>query len=134
MKLWIDAQLAPSLATWMAVTFGVDACAVRVVWLTCGNTSNEHLRGLLTTVWPQAAELLVRGDARHDRARVRVASRGVFEIGPPGPVEDQSGEMHQRQPGNRFEMVVECDQLGAALEGVRSDPDVVARNGLPGLA
>ena len=33
-----------------------------VVWLTCGNTSNEALRSLLKTVLPRALELISRGE------------------------------------------------------------------------
>jgi len=28
-KLWLDAQLSPALATWLAATFGVECAAVR---------------------------------------------------------------------------------------------------------
>jgi len=34
----------------------------QVVWLTCGNTSNAYLRGLLGGVWPQVAALLAAGE------------------------------------------------------------------------
>jgi predicted nuclease of predicted toxin-antitoxin system len=34
----------------------------QVVWLTCGNTSNAYLRGLLTDMWPRAATLLAAGE------------------------------------------------------------------------
>ncbi len=33
MKLWINAQLSPALATWIAKTFSVDAVAVRDIGL-----------------------------------------------------------------------------------------------------
>ncbi len=33
MKLWIDAQLSPALATWLSDRFGVEALAVRDVGL-----------------------------------------------------------------------------------------------------
>ena len=104
MKLWIDAQLSPSLAHWLASTFGIEATAVRdlglrdavdvdiffaardasaivltkdsdfiellhrhgppprIVWLTCGNTSNQALRTLLSSRWPEVSGLLARGE------------------------------------------------------------------------
>ena len=34
----------------------------QVVWLTCGNTSNAHLRVLLATAWPRVAALLAAGE------------------------------------------------------------------------
>ena len=34
----------------------------QVVWITCGNTSNERLRRVLTTSFPKALELLKRGE------------------------------------------------------------------------
>jgi len=34
----------------------------QIVWLTCGNTSNAFLRGLLTDVWPRVADLLSSGE------------------------------------------------------------------------
>jgi len=34
----------------------------QVVWLTCGNTSNEHLRQILQSAFPQALELLKQGE------------------------------------------------------------------------
>ena len=34
----------------------------QVVWLTCGNTSNAHLRELLTSTWPRAAVMLAAGE------------------------------------------------------------------------
>lgn len=33
MILWIDAQLSPALAPWIAATFGIESCAVRDVGL-----------------------------------------------------------------------------------------------------
>ncbi len=44
MTIWIDAQLSPALA----------------LWLTCGNTSNAHLKHLLSQTLPYALDLLVR--------------------------------------------------------------------------
>ncbi len=34
----------------------------QIVWLTCGNTSNTHLRTILTAAWPRAATLLAAGE------------------------------------------------------------------------
>ncbi len=34
----------------------------QVVWITCGNTSNERLRRVLAARFPQALELLKRGE------------------------------------------------------------------------
>jgi predicted nuclease of predicted toxin-antitoxin system len=34
----------------------------QVVWITCGNTSNERLRKVLAASFPQALELLRRGE------------------------------------------------------------------------
>jgi predicted nuclease of predicted toxin-antitoxin system len=34
----------------------------QVIWITCGNTSNERLREVLRTRFPQAMELLRRGE------------------------------------------------------------------------
>ncbi len=34
----------------------------QVVWITCGNTSNERLRVILTRSFPEAMELLRRGE------------------------------------------------------------------------
>jgi predicted nuclease of predicted toxin-antitoxin system len=33
-----------------------------VIWLTCGNTSNAALRGLLKTTLPKAMDLISKGD------------------------------------------------------------------------
>lgn len=33
-----------------------------VIWLTCGNTSNAALRGLLKTTLPRAMDLIARGE------------------------------------------------------------------------
>lgn len=35
----------------------------QIVWLTCGNTSNERLRELLGRVWPSVTDLLRAGEA-----------------------------------------------------------------------
>jgi predicted nuclease of predicted toxin-antitoxin system len=34
----------------------------RILWVTCGNTSNEHLRQVLTATLPDALELLHAGE------------------------------------------------------------------------
>lgn len=104
MTIWIDAQLSPALAPWIAQTFGISAVALRdiglrdgsdrqiflaakqqstivmtkdadfvkllddlgpppqVIWITCGNTSNAHLRQLLQTALPRVLELLSFGE------------------------------------------------------------------------
>ena len=38
--------------------------APQIVWLTCGNTSNAHLRGILRDVRPHIAMLLAAGEPR----------------------------------------------------------------------
>jgi len=35
----------------------------QVVWLTCGNTSNEHLRQILQSAFPDALALLKQGES-----------------------------------------------------------------------
>jgi predicted nuclease of predicted toxin-antitoxin system len=104
MKIWLDAQLSPTLAAWIESTFGVEAKPLRdiglrdatdreifraaqaagavvmtkdsdfvtlhdmygspprIIWLTCGNTSNRALRELLVRSLPQAIALLVGGE------------------------------------------------------------------------
>ena len=103
MKLWVDAQLPPTLANWLSATFGLDASALRdlslrdaqdieifeaaraenavimtkdsdfidlvcrlgtppqILWLTCGNVTNRHLRQLLSATLPDALEQLRQG-------------------------------------------------------------------------
>lgn len=34
----------------------------KLIWLTCGNTSNAHLKSLLVTALPRALEILARGE------------------------------------------------------------------------
>ncbi len=105
MTIWIDAQLSPSLASWITDTFGVSAQAVRdlglreakdfpifkaaraanatvltkdadfphllaqhgpppkVLWLTCGNTSNQNLRRVLSSTLADALKLLNAGES-----------------------------------------------------------------------
>lgn len=100
MKIWIDAQLPPSLATWLNENFSVHAVAVRdlglrdaadskifheakvngavvmskdsdflnlveqqgappqIIWIACGNTSNNNLKRILSLTFADAAQLL----------------------------------------------------------------------------
>jgi len=104
MTIWIDAQLSPSLATWITDTLGISAVPVRniglrdakdsvifhsareadvivltkdvdfldllaqhgpppkVLWLTCGNTSNQTLHRMLRSTLPAALTLLQSGE------------------------------------------------------------------------
>lgn len=104
MILWLDAQLPPSIAVWIAATFGVETHAVRnlglrdaqdavifqaaraveavvmtkdsdfvemlrrlgsppkVIWVTCGNTSNARLREILSSELSVAIARLESGD------------------------------------------------------------------------
>ena len=104
MILWIDAQLSPSLASWISATFNIQAIALRdlglrdatdrdiflaarresaivctkdsdfvrlvqdlgsppsVILITCGNTSNAHLRKILQDALPAALKLLQSGE------------------------------------------------------------------------
>ena len=105
MKLWIDAQLSPSLAKWISENFTtIEAVAIRdlglrdaedqiiffsaretdvtvmtkdsdflelqrrlgappkIIWVTCGNTSNAKLREILAASLRQACELLESGE------------------------------------------------------------------------
>jgi predicted nuclease of predicted toxin-antitoxin system len=105
MIFWIDAQLPPILADWLAANYGVQARALRdlglrdatdteifvaaknpkhvivskdsdfvelvtrdgpppqLLWITCGNVSNQHLQELFGKTFPQALELLRGGEA-----------------------------------------------------------------------
>jgi predicted nuclease of predicted toxin-antitoxin system len=105
MKLWIDAQLSPLLATWITENFAtIEAIAVRdlglrdaedqviffsareadatvmtkdsdflelqkrlgtppkIIWVTCGNTSNARLKEILSSHLQKAVELLESGE------------------------------------------------------------------------
>ncbi|MCZ6625629.1 MAG: DUF5615 family PIN-like protein [Deltaproteobacteria bacterium] len=104
MIVWIDAQLSPTLARWIAATFGLESRAVRevglhgakdqrifqaardagavvmtkdsdflmlldqlgpppqILWITCGNTSNAHLKEVLKDSLPKALDLLRQGE------------------------------------------------------------------------
>ena len=35
----------------------------QIIWITCGNTSNAHLRQLLRTALPRALEMLSEGES-----------------------------------------------------------------------
>ena len=105
MKIWLDAQLSPSLADWITNTIQVETVAIRdlglldasdelifaegnkanviimtkdsdflrlverkgtppkIIWLTCGNTSNANLQRILAETLKQALELLESGDS-----------------------------------------------------------------------
>ena len=105
MTIWIDAQLSPTLASWITRTFGVSAYPLRdiglrdatdrqiflaardqdvivmskdadfvglleslgpppqIIWITCGNTSNAHLRKLLETAFHRALEVISSGES-----------------------------------------------------------------------
>jgi len=102
--IWIDAQMSPVIAAWVAVNFPVKALAVRdvglrdaedreiflearkqsaivmtkdsdfvtlqnelgappkIIWITCGNTSNARLKEILTATLSEAIELLTSGE------------------------------------------------------------------------
>jgi predicted nuclease of predicted toxin-antitoxin system len=105
MIIWIDAQLSPAIAGWIAENFSAQAIALRglglrdasdrqifaaarqagavvmtkdsdfvelvarygsppqVLWLTCGNTSNAHLKQVLLATLSQAIVLLETGES-----------------------------------------------------------------------
>lgn len=44
----------------------------QVIWITCGNTSNAHLRQLLRTALPRALELLSSGEIMVEVSDLRV--------------------------------------------------------------
>jgi predicted nuclease of predicted toxin-antitoxin system len=103
--IWLDAQLPPTLAAWLASTFEIRCLAVRdlglrdsddraifqaardqgdvvimskdsdfvelalrfgppprILWLTCGNVTNSHLRRILAEVLPDAMAMLEVGE------------------------------------------------------------------------
>ena len=104
MTLWLDAQLSPRIARWLAETFATTATPVRdlnlreseddeiffaarkanavvitkdsdfvdllerhgnppkIIWLTCGNTSEDALKEILSTTFQQAVRLLETGE------------------------------------------------------------------------
>lgn len=103
MKFWLDAQLPPALARYLAETFGVEVQVVRdlglrdaadrgifdaarqagttvitkdsdfvelvqrlgappqIVWVTCGNASNERLMQVFAATFADALEMLAGG-------------------------------------------------------------------------
>lgn len=105
MIVWVDAQLPPQLANWLAATFGVDAQALvnlglrdandidiferakaagvvliskdsdfvelvsrfgpppQLLWVTCGNVTNQRLRNVFGAVFRSACALLDEGRA-----------------------------------------------------------------------
>src|SRR4051812_8036811 len=104
MKLWLDAQLSPEMASWIVRNFSIEAVPVRdiglrdasdlqifeaakrsevvlitkdsdfsnliarfgpppqVIWLRCGNTSNEMLRQILKKTLTNTLALLRSGE------------------------------------------------------------------------
>lgn len=104
MTIWIDAQLSPAIAKWIAAEFSIPVVAIReiglrdssdreiflaartasaivmtkdsdflrlqaelgsppqVVWLTCGNTSNEDLKHILKKTLSKTLHLLNSGE------------------------------------------------------------------------
>jgi predicted nuclease of predicted toxin-antitoxin system len=105
MTFWIDAQLPPVLARYLAEAFSVKASAIRdlglrdstdraifdaardsganlitkdsdfvelvqrlgpppqIVWVTCGNSSNAHIRAVFGATFADTLKLLAAGDA-----------------------------------------------------------------------
>lgn len=57
--IWLDAHLSPALTTWLAVECEQPPA---ILWLTCGNTSNEALRVLLGATLPRALALIESGE------------------------------------------------------------------------
>ena len=104
MTIWIDAQLSPAIAFWIAENFDAKAVALRdlglrdaedieifdaakkanavvmtkdsdfasllerfdsppkIIWLTCGNTSNANLKIILSKTLQDAIDLLESGE------------------------------------------------------------------------
>lgn len=104
MICWLDAQLPPQFASWLAETFKVEAKALReiglrdaadreifqaarsanaviiskdsdfvelvlrlgtppqLIWITCGNVTNRHLKTIFTKLFPDVARLLREGE------------------------------------------------------------------------
>ena len=87
MKLWIDAQLSPVSVKWINENFAnifFSACEAeatvmtkdsdflelqkrlgappKIIWVTCGNTSNARLKEILSTSLQKAVELLEGGE------------------------------------------------------------------------
>ena len=88
MIFWLNAQLPPSLAEWLSITFGVSAVTLQdiglsdaqdieifnidlvirlgsppqILWLTCGNITIRDLQRIFTRAFPEALELLQNGE------------------------------------------------------------------------
>ena len=104
MIIWLDAQISPSIATWIQDHFSINAIPIRdldllqaddytvfnaakvnkaviltkdkdflyfqqqlgappsIIWLTCGNTSNNRLKGILEKSLSNAIQLIESGD------------------------------------------------------------------------
>jgi predicted nuclease of predicted toxin-antitoxin system len=103
MTVWVDAQLSPAIAEFVASTFGIECRALKslglrdakdkdiysaardanaivmtkdedfsillerqgpppkIIWITCGNTSNAHLQTILLRSLPSAIAALEEG-------------------------------------------------------------------------
>jgi predicted nuclease of predicted toxin-antitoxin system len=103
--IWLDAQISPALAPWLAATCAVECTGVRhlglrdatdreiflaarnagavvmtkdadfsilltelgpppqVIWLTCGNTSNQRLREIIENAWAPILAMLNAGES-----------------------------------------------------------------------
>jgi predicted nuclease of predicted toxin-antitoxin system len=115
LKIWLDAQLSPSLAVWLSRRFKLEATAIRdvglrnaadreifdaarkadvvvvtkdrdfvdllekygpppkVLWVTCGNTSNARMRSVLAKEFASALEILNGGEALVELTDLREA-------------------------------------------------------------
>jgi len=104
MRIWVDAQMSPAIATWISSNYAVSAVAIRdlglrdaedkeifeaarqekavvmtkdsdflelqkrlgvppkIIWVTCGNTSNARLKEILAESLQPAIELLEGGE------------------------------------------------------------------------
>ena len=92
MILWLDAHISPQLAPWIQDIFGIDVFHVRdldlreadaivitkdrdfvellerlgsppkIIWCTCGNTSNARLRTIFSKTLSDALNLLNQGE------------------------------------------------------------------------
>ena len=78
MKIWLDNHrsadieifLAARAADVVVMTKDADFLALlvqhgpppQVVWVTCGNTSNAHLRVLIQQLWPAVLSMLEHGE------------------------------------------------------------------------
>jgi predicted nuclease of predicted toxin-antitoxin system len=57
----LDAHIPPSLASWIAAQYNIE-CPLKVIWLTCGNTSKDRLREILSEKLLHALALLEQTD------------------------------------------------------------------------